>query len=140
MQDHGQRTGAYYAKDLINASKQLREAAGFFREHTERGMADAQVELEQSATELRQLARELASGKATSVKQLDCAFARAQKAESDNHYFRATDALKKNDSSRAADELTMAIDHFERAAKDGGVTLASDAMSVRARRDTKGRR
>ena len=112
---------ALVAGSSSSASTSLHEASGFFRERTELAKAGAQVGLERAAADLALLAVVLEGGDTVSLAQLDLTFARAQIAEAMNHCLLAKDAIQKSEPGRAGDELTMAIDHFERATRDARV-------------------
>lgn len=102
-----------------SASTALYEAAGFFREQTELAKAGAQAGLERAAADLALLALRLEGGDTVLSAELDLTFARAQIAEAMNHCLLAKDAMHQREPGRAGDEITMAIDHYERAARDG---------------------
>lgn len=97
-----------------SASTALYEAAGFFREQTELAKAGAQAGLERAAADLALLALRLEGGDTVLSAELDLTFARAQIAEAMNHCLLAKDAMHQREPGRAGDEITMAIDHYER--------------------------
>lgn len=113
---------ALVAGSPSSASTALNEAAGFFREQTELAKAGAQAGLEHAAADLALLALRLEGGDTVLTAELDLTFARAQIAEAMNHCLLAKDAMQRSEPGRAGDELTMAIDHYERAARDGRLT------------------
>jgi len=127
-----QARASFVARDVASSAKALRDAAGFFRAQAESASAGAQKALEKSASELGLLSADVDGGKTKVVASLDYVFARAQIAEARNHYLRANSALQKYDNARVGAELTMAVDHFQRAVKDGGETLGSAATKALA--------
>jgi hypothetical protein len=83
-----------------------------------------------SARELDKLATDVETNMIKTKRSLDYAFARSQRAEAERHHADAVAAWARKDMARASDELTMAVDHFERAAKDAGSVLSAGTKNV----------
>lgn len=97
----------------------LSQAAAFFRSEAETAPAEARPALLRAAEELETLLANVANGRPRTARDFDRAFARAHAAEAAQHLAHARVALLKDDHVRAGEELTMSVDHLERAAKDG---------------------
>jgi hypothetical protein len=124
-QDHFDRSRAAFAKkDMKTASAELHDASVFMRDHADSTTGFAKALVARSARELDSLSREVGSSTVTSPERLDHVFAHANRAEAERHYALATRAWAQRQATRTGEELTMAIDHLERAAKDAG--LAAD--------------
>lgn len=135
-QDHFDRSrAAFVKKDMKTASTELHDASVFMRERADSATGFAKALAARSATELDSLARTVEASSVTSPASLDHVFAHANRAEAERHYALATRAWGQHQAKRTGEELTMAIDHLERSAKDAGLA-ADTAMTsslVRAR-------
>lgn len=121
-------------KDTATATTELKAAAAFMRTQAQEAEGNTKEALERAAQEFDSLAARVARSATVPTRTLDRAFAAANVAEARHHLARATNTLT-NDSKRAGDELTMAVDHLERATKDAGRT--ADAKAKTAIADTK---
>lgn len=136
-QDHFDRARAALAKkDMKTASTELRDASTFMRERADSATGFAKALSARSASELDSLARDVETSSAIPVVRLDHAFAHANRAEAERHYALAARAWSQRQATRTGEELTMAIDHLERAAKDAGLTLDSAATEAMTRART----
>lgn len=131
-QDHFDRSrAAFLNKDMKTSAAELHDASLFMHARADSASGFARALAARSASELDSLARDVATSSKMSVARLDHAFAHANRAEAERHYALATRAWSQHQPARTGEELTMAIDHFERAAKDAGISLdsaATDAM------------
>ena len=124
-QDHFDRSrAAFMKKDMKTASTELHDASVFMRERADSATGFAKALAARSANELDSLSREVGASSVTSPARLDHVFAHANRAEAERHFALATRAWTQHQARRTGEELTMAIDHLERAAKDAG--LAAD--------------
>lgn len=125
-QDHFDKSReAFVKKDTKTAATELRDAAAFMRTRADSATGFAKALAARSASELDSLAKGVESNSVTSAARLDHAFAHANRAEAERHYALATRAWSQHQAARTGEELTMAIDHLERAAKDAGIPLDS---------------
>lgn len=122
----------FLAGNRALAGRNLRDAAAFIRSHADSAAGGVTTALSTSAAELETVATSIENNAVTSVAELDAASARAQCAEAQYHFARAKEGWTAKHWPRTVDELTMAIDHFERAAKDGGQRLDATADSALA--------
>lgn len=125
---------ALQRKDFTAAKTELASAAAFMRSQAQDDQSDAKPALERAAAVFDTLAAQVTTGN-VQTKTLDRAFASANRAEAQHHLLRATDAIAKNDNARAGEELTMSVDHLERAMKDAG--RVSDAAVKSALADAR---
>jgi len=133
-QDHFDKSReAFVKKDMKTASAELRDASAFMRTRADSATGFAKALSTRSASELDSLARGVESNSVTSAARLDHAFAHANRAEAERHYALATRAWAQHQATRTGEELTMAIDHLERAAKDAGIPLDSAATGTMTR-------
>lgn len=133
-QDHFDRSrAAFLKKDMKTASAELRDAAAFMRTRADSATGFAKALSARSATELDSLAAKVESRSLTSAVRLDHAFAHANRAEAERHYALATRAWSQKQATRTGEELTMAMDHLERAAKDAGIPLDSATTNAMSR-------
>lgn len=121
---------SFVAKNRAVASKALRDAAAFTRQQADSAIAPAKQALISSAEELETLASRVTKGTVKSVKTLDYAFARTQLAEAQLHCTRALNAWHATNAAATAAEITMLVDHFERAATDAGRPLATTTQQT----------
>ena len=135
-QDHFDRSRqAFLNKDMKTAAAELHDAALFLRTREDSATGFAKALVSRSARELDSLARAVATSSVKSEAPLDHVFAHANRAEAERHDALAMRAWSQHQAARTGEELTMTIDHFERAAKDAGIALdsASTAGMTRAR-------
>jgi hypothetical protein len=111
---------AFERKDARLATFELKDAAAFIRTEAEEVGSEARAALRYAADELDTLVTRIAKGDVRSAAPFVTASLTVNRAEAAFHLQWATDALAKADNARAADELTMTVDHLERAAKDAG--------------------
>ena len=111
---------AFQRKDLEASRSELADAAGFMRTEAQEVGGDARETLRRAADELDSLAARVAKGEVRTTKTLDRFSLCVNRAEATHHLLRAKDAIAKGDHTRAGEELTMSVDHLERAAKDAG--------------------
>jgi hypothetical protein len=127
-QDHFDRSrAAFLKKDMKTASTELRDAAAFMRQRADSATGFAKALSSRSARELDSLATTVGASSVKSAASLDHVFAHANRAEAERHYEIATRAWKQHQTTRTGEELTMAMDHLERAAKDAHISLDSAA-------------
>jgi len=112
------RQGAF-----ANAAEELRAAAAYFRSVRDSAPAITRERVRAAERALDSLARRVERGSEVPLRQFDAMLSRANRTESERHLARSTEAWAMRDTIRAAEELLMAVDHLERAAKDGGGTL-----------------
>lgn len=112
------REGAF-----ANAAGELRAAAAYFRSVRDSTPAVMREHVHGTELALDSLARRVARGGELSLRQFDATLSRANRTESERHLVRSTEAWVLRDTIRAAEELLMAVDHLERAAKDGARAL-----------------
>ena len=110
---------AFEQKQLETLQAELADAASFLRAEAQQTEGDAGLPLLGAAAELDSLAQRAASGNPT-ARAVDRAFINTNRAEARYHLLRAGDAIANGESARAGEELTMSVDHLERAAKDAG--------------------
>jgi hypothetical protein len=110
---------ALVTKDAEACVANLARAATFFRAEIHSAPPDTRAALSATAEEIETLVANIAKGRPRTPRDFDRAFARANAAEADLHLGRARAALMQGDHVRAGEELLMATDHLERAAKDG---------------------
>ena len=126
---------ALAAKESEKARTSLLAAARFLHHQADSRTGEVREHLRSVARDIDTLAATVARQREVSMRRLDHAFARANLAESDRHLGRVATAWTGKDTARAADELLMAADHLERAAKDGRVadSKARSAATAAAR-------
>jgi hypothetical protein len=126
---------ALVAKDLALASRELADAAAFMRKHAEEGEPGAKASLQGASKELETLSRRLEQGEAQTIRTFDRVVANANRAEGQHHLMRAEAAMAKREYPLAGEEMTMAVDHLERAAHDlgGGDHPAAEVAVANAR-------
>lgn len=122
---------ALQTKDFATAKTELTDAAAFMRTQAQEAEGDARSALERAAAGFDTLVAQVSSGNVRPA-MLDRAFARANRAEAEHHLLRAKDAVAKQDNARAGEELTMSVDHLERAMKDAGGQADADVKSALA--------
>jgi hypothetical protein len=121
---------AFTRGELARSSEALQAAASFMREQGQNALPDTKAALEGAARQLDDLAGDVATGSVKSAARLNATFAAANRAEAAHHLAFVKDALAKGDRARAGEELTMVIDHIERATKDAGRSVAPSAKTV----------
>jgi hypothetical protein len=109
---------AFEQRQLETMRAELADAAAFLRTEAQQTEGDAGLPLRGAAAELDSLARRAASGELPTVRAVDRAFINMNRAEARYHLLRAGDAIANGENDRAGEELTMSVDHLERAAKD----------------------
>lgn len=130
-QEHFDKAREHFLrKDMTTAATEIRAASTFLREQADSVSGDVKDHLLGSARELDKLATDVERNMIRTERSLDYAFARSQRAEAERHHANAVAAWARKDLARASDELTMAADHFERAAKDAGAVLGAGAKTV----------
>jgi hypothetical protein len=122
---------AFQKKDFAAAKTELANAASFMRNQVQEAQSGAVPALQRAAAVFDTLATQVSAG-TVDAKTLDGAFARANRAEAEHHLLRAKDALAKSDNSRAGEELTMSVDHLERAMQDAGRQADAAVQSAMA--------
>ncbi len=121
---------SFVAKKYKEAAASLHEAAIFARQQSDSATGAAKTALAKSADEIENLSTRVARGRVTSVQTVDRAFARMQLAEAQHHYGRAMADWVNTNAGAASAELTMSIDHFERAVADAGLKLTSESNAT----------
>lgn len=125
-QAHFDRTqDARARQDAKAMATELRAAARLFRGYSDSVAGELGGQIVETSRELENAAREADSGRVPAADLLIRTFARANRVEAERHHAKATKAWAAHDTVRSGEELLMAIDHLERAAKDAGVTLDS---------------
>ena len=118
QQSFDRARAALIRKDYPAAVAHLADAAEFMRSHAAHAELGAIAALQGSAKELEFLAERLSKGETPTIRSLDRVLANANRAEAQHHLTRALAALTDRDSRDAGEELLMAMDHLERAARD----------------------
>jgi hypothetical protein len=114
---------ALVQKQTRNAAAELRRASAYFVRLADSTSGAIRTRVGQTHRGLDSLASKLEARTEVSVRELDRAFARANYVESERHLARSHEAWTRSDTSEAAGELLIAVDHLERAAKDAGSSL-----------------
>ena len=117
-------------KDPKAMATALRAAAVVVRQQTDSAADDAKARLGAVAHELDTLARRAEDGAQLAANRLNLLFASANQAEAERHQRRSVDALILRDTLRAAEDMLMAVDHLERAARDARIPLDKPALAV----------
>ena len=104
--------------NLATAATELEAASAFMRTHAEEAELGAKASLQGASKELEVVAQRLARGERQTTRTVDRVFANANRAEGQHHLTRAEAAIEKHAYAVAGEELTMAVDHLERAARD----------------------
>ena len=123
---------ALAAKEPDRARTSLLAAARFLHHQADSSTGEVREHLRSVARDIDTLAAAVARQRDVPMRRLDHVFARANLAESDRHLGRAAAAWTSKDTARAADELLMAADHLERAAKDGRVAESAARSTATA--------
>jgi hypothetical protein len=111
---------AFDRKHFETMEAELDGAAAFLRTEAQETEGDAGVPLRRAAAELDSLAQRVASGELPTARGLARAFINVNRAEARYHLLRAGDAIAKGENDRAGAELTMSVDHLERATQHAG--------------------
>ena len=111
---------AFEQKQFQTMRAELADAAAFLRTEAQEAEGDAAAPLRRAALELDSLAARVATGAAPTVSAVNRALINTNRAEARYHLLRAGDAITNGDNQLAGEELTMSVDHLERAAKDAG--------------------
>jgi len=109
---------ALVLQDYGESARHLTAAAAFMRSHAAEAEIGAIAALQGASKELEMLAERLARGEPQTTRMLDRVVANANRAEGQHHLTRAAAAVAVRDHRHAGEELTMAVDHLERAAFD----------------------
>ncbi len=83
-----------------------------------------------SFQELERLAKAVEDGTATSIKELDRAFSRAEYGMARHQYKKASEYLSKKESKRAGHALKGAALNLEHAAKRAGLKLEAESLAA----------
>ena len=116
--------------DRVAFARDLRYASALFRTHVNEPTSAAKRQLDESAARLDTLADLVQGGRTLAVAVLDTAIARAQLADAEHHRSMAAVAWARHENQRAGAELTMALDHLERAARDAHLEIGAAARSA----------
>ena len=111
--------------DRVAFARDLRYASAFFRTHVGEPTSAARRQLDETATQLDSLADLVQRGGTLAGATLDTAIARAQLADAEHHRSMAAVAWARHENQRAGAELTMAMDHLERAAQDAHIEITA---------------
>ena len=114
---------ALVGKQTTSTAADLRRASAYFARLADSTSGAIKTRIGQTQRGLDSLASKLEARTEVSVRELDRAFARANCVESERHLARSQEAWTRSDTSDAAGELLIAVDHLERAAKDAGSSL-----------------
>lgn len=109
---------ALVREDYAGAAKHLRAAAAFMHAHAEEAEIGAIAALQGAAKELEVLAERMEHGEVQTTRTFDRVFANANRAEAQHHLTRAKAAMVKRQHRPAGEEITMGVDHLERATRD----------------------
>jgi hypothetical protein len=115
-----QARAAFEQKQYETMRAEFADAAAFLRTEAQETEGDAGAPLRRAATELDSLATRVATGGVPTARAVDRALINTNRAEARYHLLRAGDAIANGDNRRAGEELSMSVDHLERAAKDAG--------------------
>lgn len=111
---------AFERKDFAVSKTELADAAAFMRTQAQEAAGDAQASLLRAADELDALGDSISKGQVAAIASLDRASLSVNRAGANFHLQRVKDAVANRDNTRAGEELTITVDHLERAAKDAG--------------------
>jgi hypothetical protein len=111
---------AFERKDFTVSKSELADAAAFMRTQAQEAAGEAQAALQRAANELDALGDSISKGQVVSVAALDRVSLSVNRAGATFHLQRVKDAVTNRDNTRAGEELTIAVDHLERAGKDAG--------------------
>ena len=114
---------------------ELADAAAFLRTEAREAEGDAGTPLRHAATALDSIATRIATGAVPTATAVSQVLIDINRAEARYHLLRAGDAIANGDHQRAGEELTMSVDHQERAAKDAG--CSADAAVATAIADAR---
>jgi hypothetical protein len=111
---------AFEQKRYDAMRSELADAAAFLRTEAQETEGDAGKPLRHAASQLDSLASRVVTGAPPTRTAVARALVNTNRAEAQYHLLRAGDAITNGDNQRAGEELTMSVDHLERAARDGG--------------------
>jgi hypothetical protein len=118
-QEYLDRARAAFAQRQYDTMRaELADAAAFLRTEAQETDGDAGAPLRRAAAELDSLTTRVATGAPPTVRAVDRALINTNRAEARYHLLRAGGAIANGENQRAGEELTMSVDHLERAAKD----------------------
>jgi hypothetical protein len=126
---------ALLRQDYRAAGRYLDDAVAFMQSHAAQSEIGAMAALQGSAKELEVLAQRLARGEPQTTRAFDRVVANANRAEAQHHLTRAAAALADRAYRHAGEELIMAVDHLERAARD--LRPPNDSAAGRALADAR---
>lgn len=129
QQHFDQARAAFASSDRASTAAALRQAAAHFRQVTDTASPQVRAQLNDVERSLSALAGKMEGTASVSLREIDRVFASAHLAEAERHQVLSVNAWTEKDSLRTAEELVMAVDHLERAAKDA--RLAFDAKAKR---------
>lgn len=105
--------------------------------HAREAEIGAIAALQGASKELEVLAQRMEKGEVQTTRAFDRVFANANRAEAQHHLTRAKAASAGREYRRAGEELTMAVDHLERATRDlrrprvaGATAALADARAL----------
>ncbi len=122
-----QARAAFATEDRVGAASALRQGAAYFHAIPDTASAAVRVTLDDVERSLSALADRLDGASAVTVRELERAFVSANLAEAERHHALSTIVWARRDTLRTGEELVMAVDHLERAAKDARIALGAKA-------------
>lgn len=127
---------AFERKESALAKSELKDAAAFIRTEAQEAAGEGQAALRRAADDLDALGERISKGQVRSAGEFVTASLAVNRAEAAFHLQRAKDLLAKAENTRAGEEITMTVDHLERAAKDAGRQADTVITSAIARART----
>jgi len=106
---------AFLEKKYEMAADEIRRGAAYVKLEATRSIEGEKKSLMASYDQLEKLADKVELGKVASAKNLDAAFADAQRALAENGYLQATTSWKSKDTESTIQSLQVAAAHLERA-------------------------
>lgn len=121
---------SFLKKEYQATARELRKAGGYLHVAAKNASSDTKAALTASALELDRLAADIHDGTVKSVKSLESAFARAERALAADDHAKAKSALSHDHHPKAGHYLSSAVTHVENAAKWSGQKLESGAIAT----------
>jgi hypothetical protein len=120
----------FVKKNFKLAADEMRKTASYLHIAARNATTTTKAGLSASAQELERLAKNVENGTEQSVKKLESAFGRAERALAEHHQINAKSALDRKRNGAAGRYLRSAVGHVENAAKWSGQELESGAAKT----------
>jgi hypothetical protein len=130
--------GEYLDFDFAASAASIRRGAERLREALDDAADSSRQALQDSAKELEALANAIEQRSVDNVKRLDEAFARANYALAQRHYFSALQAREQMAQARVGEELHRSAEYLQRARQQIGLQLQDNEAAVIDRTRTLG--